>query len=400
MENIEVIKCPKCGEEIELSGRVYADIVSQVRNKEFEKEVANREKKAREAMSIQAELDSKKIEAEYQAQLNAKDEQMAKLRGKIDLQKQATESEVAKAVQKRDLEIIELKGELANTKSQAELQAKSMQENMEFQLKEKDIEIAKLRDMKTRLSTKMVGESLEQYCYTEFNKVRALGFERAYFEKDNDASSGSKGDFIFRDYDENGNEYISIMFEMKNEMETTEKKHKNEDFLKELDKDRKEKKCEYAVLVSMLEADSDYYNAGIVDVSHKYEKMYVVRPQCFMTMITVLRNAARKTIETRKELAVLQSQNIDLVHFESNLEDFKQGFNRNYDLAKRKFEDTIKEIDDAIKKLQAAKESLMGSENNLRLANAKAEGLTVKKLTKGCEGLREKFAEFRNMEEK
>ena len=395
MEQIEVIKCPKCGEVIELSGRAYADIVSQVRNKEFEKEVNNREKKLAEAFAAKTELDLQKREAEFQAQLNAQNTKMLNLQGSLKLQKQTMESVIAEAVQQKELEITELKGQLASAKSKAELDVKSVQENMNFELQLREKEIARLRDMKLQLSTKMVGESLEQYCYTEFNKVRALGFEHAYFEKDNDASGGSKGDFIFRDYDENGNEYISIMFEMKNEMEATEKKHKNEDFFKELDKDRREKKCEYAVLVSMLEADSDYYNGGFVDVSHKYDKMYVVRPQCFMTMITVLRNAARKTIEARKELAELQSQNIDLVHFEANLEQFKQGFGRNFDLAKRKFADTIKEIDDAIKKLQAAKESLMGTENNLRLANDKADSLTIKKLTKGCEGLREKFDEFR-----
>ena len=248
--------------------------------------------------------------------------------------------------------------------------------------------------MKAKLSTKMVGESLEQHCMTEFNRIRMTAFPNAYFEMDNDARTGSKGDFIFRECDERGNEIISIMFEMKNENETTASKHKNEDFLKELDKDRREKKCEYAVLVSLLEADDEYYNTGIVDVSYRYEKMYVIRPQFFIQIITLLRNAAMNSLKYKAELAIVREQNIDITHFEENMEAFKTAFARNYELASRKFQSAIEEIDKTIAHLQRTKEALLSSENNLRLANDKAEDLTIKKLTRGNPTMRAKFDEL------
>ena len=266
-------------------------------------------------------------------------------------------------------------------------------------MKFKNEEIERLKDMKVRLSTKMVGETLEQHCQTEFNRLRATAFKDAYFEKDNDARTGSKGDYIYRENDENGNEIISIMFEMKNENETTATKHKNEDFFKELDKDRKEKKCEYAVLVTMLEADSELYNTGIVDVSYKYDKMYVIRPQFFIPMITLLRNAALNAQAYRAELAAVRAQNIDISKFEENMEAFKAGFARNYDLASRKFKEAIDSIDKTISQLQKTKDALLSSENNLRLANDKASDLTIKKLTRGNPTMAAKFADLKRAQE-
>ena len=266
----------------------------------------------------------------------------------------------------------------------------------ESALRLKDEQIAQYKDLKARLSTKMVGETLEQHCENEFNKLRATAFRNAYFEKDNDARTGSKGDFIYCENDDEGNEIISIMFEMKNENETTATKHKNEDFFKELDKDRREKKCEYAVLVTLLEADNEYYNTGIVDVSHRYPKMYVIRPQFFIPMITILRNAALNSMDYKRELAMIRNQNIDITHFEENMENFKTAFARNYELASRRFKTAIEEIDKTIAHLQKTKDALMSSENNLRLANSKAEDLTIKKLTKGNPTMQAKFAELKS----
>lgn len=302
-------------------------------------------------------------------------------------------SENALALAKKDNEINELNSLLRSKDNEAELRCRSIEEKYAIELKNKDELIEQYKDFKARLSTKMVGETLEQHCLTQFNSLRTSAFPNAYFEKDNDARSGSKGDFIFRESSEDGIEFISIMFEMKNEMDTTATKHKNEDFFKELDKDRNEKGCEYAVLVSMLEADNEFYNAGIVDVSYKYPKMYVIRPQFFIPLISLLRNAARNSLEYKRELAMAKAQQVDLTNFEKNITDFKTAFSRNYQLASDKFKTAIDEIDKTITHLQKTKDALLSSENNLRLANTKAEEqLTIKKLTKDAPSIKEEFA--------
>jgi hypothetical protein len=290
----------------------------------------------------------------------------------------------------------ELKNDLKQSHLEKQLAEKSLKDKYETQIKDRDDAIERLRDMKARLSTKMVGETLEQHCETEFNRIRATAFPRAYFEKDNDARSGSKGDYIFRDSDESGPETVSIMFEMKNENDETATKKKNEDFLRELDKDRTDKRCEYAVLVSLLEPDSELYNSGIVDVSHRYRKMYVVRPQFFIPIITLLRNAAQNSLQYKTELALVKAQNIDITNFESDLDAFKTGFARNYELASKKFKTAIEEIDKTIDHLQRTKDALLSSENNLRLANNKADELTVKKLTKSNPTMAAKFTDLKN----
>ena len=304
---------------------------------------------------------------------------------------------IAEAVHAAEKERDELKSGLRLAKLEKENAEKALKDKYETQIKDRDDTIERLREMKARLSTKMVGETLEQHCETEFNRIRATAFPRAYFEKDNDARSGSKGDYIFRDSDEAGTEVVSIMFEMKNESDETAAKKKNEDFLKELDKDRNEKNCEYAVLVSLLEPESELYNSGIVDVSHRYRKMYVVRPQFFIPIITLLRNAAQNSLQYKNELALVKAQNIDITSFESNLDEFKTGFARNYELASKKFKIAIDEIDKTIDHLQKTKDALLGSENNLRLANNKAEDLTVKKLTRGNPTMAEKFAALKSI---
>ena len=302
-------------------------------------------------------------------------------------------SENALALEKKQNEINELNSQLKTKDNEAELRCRSIEEKYAIELKNKDELIEQYKDFKARLSTKMVGETLEQHCLTQFNSLRTSAFPNAYFEKDNDARSGSKGDFIFRESSEDGIEFISIMFEMKNEMDTTATKHKNEDFFKELDKDRNEKGCEYAVLVSMLEADNEFYNAGIVDVSYKYPKMYVIRPQFFIPLISLLRNAARNSLEYKRELAMAKAQQVDLTNFEKNITDFKTAFSRNYQLASDKFKTAIDEIDKTITHLQKTKDALLSSENNLRLANNKAEEqLTIKKLTKNAPSIKEEFA--------
>lgn len=302
-------------------------------------------------------------------------------------------SENALALEKKQNEINELNSQLKTKDSEAALRCKTIEEKYAIELKNKDELIEQYKDFKARLSTKMVGETLEQHCLTQFNSLRMSAFPNAYFEKDNDARSGSKGDFIFRESSEDGIEFISIMFEMKNEMDTTATKHKNEDFFKELDKDRNEKGCEYAVLVSMLEADNEFYNAGIVDVSYKYPKMYVIRPQFFIPLISLLRNAARNSLEYKRELAMAKAQQVDLTNFEKNITDFKTAFSRNYQLASDKFKTAIDEIDKTIIHLQKTKDALLSSENNLRLANNKAEEqLTIKKLTKNAPSIKEEFA--------
>lgn len=388
------IKCPHCGKTFEIDEASYAAILKQVRDDEFNKELASRESAFNTEKANAVTIALAETEKKFSEQINAKEREILELRTKEKASEAEKQLALEKAMNESKLTIERLKNEIEQKENEHKFTEASLKEQHEKELKTKDEMIEYYKDFKARQSTKMVGESLEQHCLDEFNKARAGAFQSAYFGKDNDASSGSKGDFIFRDFSSDGTEYISIMFEMKNEADETKTKHKNEDFLKELDKDRKEKNCEYAVLVSMLEADSEYYNSGIVDVSHIYPKMYVIRPQFFIPMITLLRNAARNTIDYKHQLEVMRNQDIDITNFESNIEAFKDGFSRNYDLAKRQFETAIAEIDKSIDHLKKIKESLTKSENNLRLANDKAQDLSVKKLTKNSPTLAAKFAEL------
>lgn len=385
------IKCPKCGEVFKVDESGYASIVKQVRDEEFSKELSERreefEREKKNAVELAQSKTAEKLKDEIAA-LKIKNERL-EAEKKLAV-KEATDGAEKKLLEQKE-KITELKGMIESNEKTAELKEKSLKESYEEKLKGKDEQIAYYKDLKARQSTKMVGETLEQHCETEFNKLRATGFKNAYFEKDNDARSGSKGDFIFRESSDDGTEFISIMFEMKNEMDETATKHKNEDFFKELDKDRSEKKCEYAVLVSMLEADSELYNTGIVDVSYRYPKMYVIRPQFFIPIITLLRNAALNSLEYKQELAVIRSQNIDISHFEEDMNEFKEKFSRNYRIASDKFKKAIEEIDKTIDHLQKTKDALLSSENNLRLANSKAEELTIKKLTKNNPTMAEMF---------
>ena len=409
------IVCPNCGTVFSVDDTTYASISKQVRDKEFDKELKAQKaaavklvemEKDQVIASLQAQVDGFHTELalairravdEKQQELSDKDREIIGLQAKLDNQKQAADAEKEAAVHlaeaQKDKTLAELQGQLATMESEHARKEAELIADRDRLLQIKDEEIAHYKEMKARLSTKMVGESLEQHCESEFNKVRALGFPLAQFEKDNDARHGSKGDFIFRDFDADGTEYISIMFEMKNEMEDTATKHRNEEFFKKLDCDRTEKGCEYAVLVSLLESDSEYYNAGIVDVSHRYEKMYVIRPQFFIPLISLLRNAARASLKYRQELATVRSQNIDVEAFNSQLKEFKDRFGRNYELASRRFGEAIDEIDKTILHLQKVKEDLVSSERNLRLANDKAEDLTIKRLTRGNPTMTEKFQE-------
>lgn len=451
---MQEIRCPKCNEVFQVDDSGYSQIVQQVRDKEFEKEAARRaeelekaknselkilemeyEKKLESALSeksdditdkekriteLEARLES--IESEKQlAVANAVSEREKRfneesskaqktisdkesLIKQLELQLQQAQSlqqaaldkaksENALALEKKQNEINELNSQLKNKDSEAALKCKTIEEKYAIELKNKDELIEQYKDFKARLSTKMVGETLEQHCLTQFNSLRMSAFPNAYFEKDNDARSGSKGDFIFRESSEDGIEFISIMFEMKNEMDTTATKHKNEDFFKELDKDRNEKGCEYAVLVSMLEADNEFYNAGIVDVSYKYPKMYVIRPQFFIPLISLLRNAARNSLEYKRELAMAKAQQVDLTNFEKNINSFKTAFAKNYNDASNRFNDAIAGIDATIEKLGKIKKDLLLSKDHLRLANNKAEEqLTIKKLTKDAPSIKEEFA--------
>ncbi len=414
------IICPNCNKAFKVDEAGFADILKQVRDHQFEEEILNRlalaEKEKESAVklaeatiknTLQEQLAKKEKElAELKAQkevelsqkLAEKNNELIQLKAKIqgsELEKQLAVNEATKKIEK---ERNDLSNELKMKDAEKQLLEKSLNEKHVAELKEKeaiikhkDEEIALRKDMKVKLSVKMLGETLEQHCETEFNKLRATAFQNAYFEKDNDSSSGSKGDFIYREHDGAGNEIISIMFEMKNESDQTATKKRNEDFFKELDKDRNEKKCEYAVLVSMLETDNELYNTGIVDVSHKFGKMYVVRPQFFIPIITLLRNAAMNSLHYKAELALVKSQNIDITNFEDKMNKFKEGFARNYDLASRKFKDAIDGIDKTIKELQKTKDALVSSENNLRLANEKTEDLTIKKLTHGNPTMKAKF---------
>ncbi|GHT96905.1 hypothetical protein AGMMS49545_23250 [Betaproteobacteria bacterium] len=459
------IICPHCGKAFKIDEAGYADILKQVRDHDFEKQLRERLQLAEQDKQNAVELAQTRVAGELQKLAAAKDTEIQDLKARLDagemarklavteaigtvekeraalqnaleraqheqeaasrLAESRLENELQKAAATREAEILALKTQLdaSNTAQklalteavsaiekerdqlkhglqrvqyEKQLAEKSLQEKYETQIRDKDDTIERLRDMKARLSTKMVGETLEQHCETEFNRIRATAFPRAYFEKDNDAKSGSKGDYIFRDVDEAGTEIVSIMFEMKNENDQTATKKKNEDFLKELDKDRGEKGCEYAVLISLLEPDSELYNTGIVDVFHRYPKMYVVRPQFFIPIITLLRNAAMNALKYKSELALVKAQNIDITNFENELETFKTGFARNYELASGKFKTAIDEIDKSIDHLQKTRDALLGTDRNLRLANDKAQDVTIKKLTRGNPTMAGKFTELRH----
>lgn len=411
---MQEIKCPKCGEIFQVDESGYSAIVKQVRDKEFSKEIQNREaqfESEKENAILLAKLEAEKM---FNEKLNKKenelsevevkkDKEIAELKNKLATFDKDKELEINKLITKLNTELSEkdshiatLKGEKALTEKECQLKEQSLKEQYEEKLRFKEEEIARYKDFKSKLSTKMVGESLEQHCEIEFNQLRATGFKNAYFEKDNDAKTGSKGDYIYRDKNAEGIEFISIMFEMKNEMDTTSTKKKNEDFLKELDKDRREKNCEYAVLVSLLEPESELYNAGIVDMSHRYPKMYVIRPQFFIPIITLLRNAASNSLEYKRELEIIKAQNVDVSNFEAEMNDFKDKFSRNFRLASEKFQKAIEEIDKTIDHLQKTKEALLSSENNLRLANSKAEDLSIKRLTKNNPTMAAKFEELKD----
>ena len=410
---MQEIKCPKCGEVFQVDESGYSAIVKQVRDKEFSKEIQNREAQFESEKENAIQLAKLEAEKMFNEKLNKKeselsevevkkDKEIAELKNKLATFDKDKELEINKLIAKLNTELSEkdshiatLKGEKALTEKECQLKEQSLKEQYEEKLRFKEEEIARYKDFKSKLSTKMVGESLEQHCEIEFNQLRATGFKNAYFEKDNDAKTGSKGDYIYRDKDAEGIEFISIMFEMKNEMDTTSTKKKNEDFLKELDKDRREKNCEYAVLVSLLEPESELYNAGIVDMSHRYPKMYVIRPQFFIPIITLLRNAAANSLEYKHELEIIKAQNVDVSNFEAEMNDFKDKFSRNFRLASEKFQKAIEEIDKTIDHLQKTKEALLSSENNLRLANSKAEDLSIKRLTKNNPTMAAKFEELK-----
>jgi len=423
------IKCPHCGKVFKIDEAGYADILKQVRDREFEQslherlELAERDKKAaielaeakvtsalekeaakkdteierlREELKSSAELAQAKVTAVLKEEAAKKDTEIERLKAAVDSADIVKQLAVKDALGLVEKERDDLTRSLVTKEVEQKMLESSLKEKYETQIKDRDDTIERLKDLKAKLSTKMVGETLEQHCEIEFNKIRATAFPRAYFEKDNDAKTGSKGDYIFRDSDDSVTEYISIMFEMKNENDQTATKKKNEDFLKELDRDRNEKDCEYAILVSLLESENELYNSGIVDVSHRYPKMYVIRPQFFVPMITLLRNAALNSLAYKSELARVREQNIDITNFESELDAFKTGFARNYDLASRKFKTAIDEIDKAMDRLQKTKEALLGSENNLRIANNKADDLSIKKLTRGNATMTAMFAESKS----
>ena len=421
------IKCPHCGKEFTIDEASYADILNQVRTKEFndeiheklkqlkkqhqselelieekanntlEKKVAEKEKELKELnnkianFANEKEILKKDTERAMLDQISEKEKKIAELGSKMQALESNKKLELIESSTIKEKEIADLKAKLQLREKEAELEKNSIKEKYEIEIKQKDETIAFYKDFKAKQSTKMIGESLEQHCEIEFNRLRMTAFQNAEFGKDNDAKTGSKGDYIYREYDKSGTEIISIMFEMKNEGDETATKKKNEHFFKELDKDRNEKKCEYAILVSMLEADNELYNNGIVDVSYAYDKMYVIRPQFFIPIITLLRNAAMNSLKYKQEVALMREQNIDITNFEEDLNAFKEGFARNYDLASRKFKAAIDEIDKTITHLQKTKDALLSSENNLRLANNKAEDLTVKKLIKNNPTMKEKF---------
>ena len=399
------IRCPHCGEVFQVDEAQYNTIVSQVKNKEFDAEVNRRIEELHKRAEAEQELSTAKARQEYEKQLNKKELELQGKLGEIETLKNKLEIAVmeeraknSQLVKDKETQIAQLQADVKVEKSRSELEAKSIRDEYEAKLRIANEQVEYYKDLKSRMSTKMVGETLEIHCSTIFNgELRPL-FPNAYFEKDNDAKDGSKGDFIFRDYD-GDTEYISIMFEMKNEMDETATKHKNEDFFKKLDEDRRKKGCEYAVLVSMLEPESELYNGGIVDVSYRYPKMYVIRPQFFKAMITLLVNAAKNAVEFKKELAFVRNQNIDVTNFENELNEFKDNFGRNYRLASDKFQTAIDEIDKSILHLQKIRDALTGSQNQLRLANDKAEELTIKKLTRNNPTMKAKFEEARKANE-
>ena len=390
------IICPHCGKAFKIDEAGYANILKQVRDSEFEKQLHQRLELAVQDKKNAVELARSKDAGEFQKANTAKDTEIQGLKSKLEAGEVAQKLAINEAVNGIEKQRDELKSDLARAELEKQLAEKSLKDKYETQIKDRDDAIERLKDMKARLSTKMVGETLEQHCETEFNRIRPTAFPKAYFEKDNDARTGSKGDYIFRDSDEDDIEIVSIMFEMKNESDSTATKKKNEDFLKELDKDRNEKECEYAVLVSMLEPDSELYNTGIVDVSHRYPKMYVIRPQFFIPIITLLRNAAMNSLKYKSELAIVKAQNIDITNFESELDTFKTAFAKNYDLAERHFQKAIDEIDKSISHLQKTKDALLGTDRNLRLANNKAQDVTIKRLTKGNPTMAEKFSDLKS----
>lgn len=426
------IKCPHCHEVFTVDESGYAAIAGQVRNAEFDKELREREAQIRKEKDGELKLVQSQAQNSMQAKAAEYERQIAQMRARLDaltkdkdveieraqaalrLENERLKSQIradeqgkqlaistAIAAQKdelfeKDRQIMRLQSSLSAAQKDAALQMQAAKQNFAVQLKAKDETIEFYKDLKARMSTKMIGETLERHCETEFNRLRATAFQNAYFEKDNDAGTGSKGDYIFRESTPDGTEFISVMFEMKNEADATATKHKNEDFFKELDKDRTEKKCEYAVLVSMLESDSELYNTGIVDVSHKYPKMYVIRPQFFIPIITLLRNAALNSVYYRRQVAELKNQNVDISNFEAEMNEFKEKFGRNYELASKKFQTAIDEIDKTIDHLQKTKDALLSSENNLRLANNKAQDLSVKRLTRNNPTMQKKFDDLKN----
>lgn len=390
------IICPHCKKAFKIDEAGFADILKQVRDHTFEKELHDRITLLERDKESAVKLAEEKTKNELQTESVKKDAEIAKLVAKLDSAETEKELALTQAISKIEKERDELANKLQNKDLENKLLESSLKDKHANEIKTKDEMIAYYKDMKAKLSTKMVGETLEQHCEYEFNRLRATAFPDAYFEKDNDSSTGSKGDYIYRETDEASNEIISIMFEMKNEGDETATKKRNEDFLKELDKDRIEKKCEYAVLVSLLEADNELYNGGIVDVSHKYPKMYVVRPQFFIPIITLLRNAAINSMQYKSELAIVKAQNIDITNFEESLETAKNAFARNYDLAGKKFVTAIEGIDKTIKQLEKTKEALLSSENNFRLANDKLQQTTVKRLTKNNPTMQAKFDELKN----
>ena len=390
------IICPNCNKAFKIDETGYADILKQVRDKEFEKQLNARLELAEKEKLTAVELEKTKAAGALDKSVAAKDAKIQELNSKLENREITQKLAINEAVIAIEKERDSLKNNLELAKLEKELGEKGLKDKYETQIKDRDNTIDRLRDMKARLSTKMVGETLEQHCETEFNLIRATAFPKAHFEKDNNARSGSKGDYIFRDIGEEGTEIVSIMFDMKNENSETVTKKKNEEFLKELDKDRNEKKCEYAVLVSLIEPESELYNSGIVDVSYRFPKMYVVRPQFFIPIITLLRNAAQNALKYKLELALVKAQNVDITTFESDLDTFKTSFARNYDLASKKFKTAIEEIDRTIEHLQKTKDALLGSENNLRLANNKADDLTIKKLTKSNPTMAQKFDNLKN----
>ena len=420
MSKNTTVKCPKCGEVFKVDDTVYNYIVKQVRDEQFQQELNTRLQLAAKEKTNAIKLRESELEISFQKRLTEKDNEISilKLKSKTDLVDEVSKKdekiralqskldnvetekklELQTAVNQLEQDKLHLQNKLKSKDDEKELLKNSLQQ--EFRLEKdhlskelslKNDEIERLKDYKQKLSTKMLGETLEQHCGIEFNKLRATAFQNAYFEKDNDTSGGTKGDYVFKETDHNGNEIVSIMFEMKNEGDETATKKKNEDFFAKLDKDRRDKGCEYAVLVSLLESDNEFYNTGIVDVSHKYEKMYVIRPQFFIPIISLLRNAGMKSLQYKEELAIMRNQNIDITNFEDKINEFKTGFARNYDLASRKFMTAISEIDKTISHLEKTKAALLSSENNLRLANNKADDLTIKKLTYGNSTMKEKF---------